>query len=539
MGNTEVVIEQQLAFVLGAVAVVVVGSLLARRLGVPVPVVLVLAGLGYALLPGRNVELDPDVVLVVVIPPLLYAAAIEASLVDIRASRRPVASLSVGLVLATAFAVGGVLALVVPGLPFAAALALGAAVAPPDPVAALGVARRAGLPPRLLTLVEGEGLLNDATALTLYQVAVAAATGAGFSMLRASGQFALAALGGIATGLAIAWLARQLYRRLDDPLLETAMSLATPFAAYLVADRLHASGVLAVVVAGLWISHSSPTVVSAATRLQALSVWRLVALLLEGLVFLLIGQQVPVVLGGLDDVDPTRTVLACVLTLAAVLLLRPVWLYLMVHLPGRMLGENAATLGGRELVALSWAGTRGVITLAAAFALPLTVDGGQPLPGRELLLLCAYLVVLVTLVGQGLTFGPLLRLLGLREDRSGRLRARGEARVAASEAALRQLDDMADDGVDADVLERVREDSERRLDRRKERLRLIDRVDAEEEDGVRPAAEVAELRRMLLEAERRELLRRRDSGLLRDADLRTLQRELDHEERLLSRDQPG
>ncbi len=310
-------IEQQVGFVLAAVAVVVVASLVARRFAVPVPVVLVLAGLGYALLPGPNVELDPDVVLVVVIPPLLYAAAIEASLVDIRANRRPVASLSVGLVLATAFAVGGVLAAAVPGLPLAAALALGAAVAPPDPVAALGVARRAGLPPRLLTLVEGEGLLNDATALTMYQVAVAAATGAGFSMLRASGQFALAALGGIVIGLVVAWLARQLYRRLDDPLLETAMSLATPFAAYLLADRVHASGVLAVVVAGLWISHSSSTVISAATRLQSRSVWRLVALLLEGLVFLLIGQQVPVVLGGLDDIDPTHTVLACVLTLAA------------------------------------------------------------------------------------------------------------------------------------------------------------------------------------------------------------------------------
>jgi len=526
-------------FVLAAVAVVVAGSLLARRFNVPVPVVLVLAGLGYALLPGRNVELDPDVVFFVVIPPLLYAAAIEASLVDIRANRRPIASLSVGLVLATAFAVGGVLEAVVPVVPIAVALALGAAVAPPDPIAALAVARRAGLPPRLLTLVEGEGLLNDATALTMYQVAVAAATGAGFSLLHASGQFALAALGGVVTGLAVAWLARQLYRRLDDPLLETAMSLATPFGAYLLAAQIGASGVLAVVVAGLWISYSSPTIISAATRLQSRSVWRLVGLLLEGLVFLLLGQQVPVVLGGLDDVDPTHTVLACVLTLAAVLLVRPVWLYLMVHLPGRLLGENSATLGGRELVALSWAGTRGVITLAAAFALPLTVDGDKPLPGRELLLLCAYLVVLVTLVGQGLTFGPVLRLLGLRDDRAGRLRARGEARVAATEAALRQLDEMADDGFDADVVQRVREDSERRLRRRKERLRLLDRTDVGEEDGVRPAAAVAELRRALLEAERRELLRRRDSGQLRDADLRGLQRELDHEERLLTRDPPA
>jgi CPA1 family monovalent cation:H+ antiporter len=245
------------------------------------------------------------------------------------------------------------------------------------------------------------------------------------------------------------------------------------------------------------------------------------------------------VLGGLTDISPGRTMLACALTVATVLLVRPAWLYLLVHLPGRMLGENAATLSGRELVALSWAGTRGVITLAAAFALPATVAGGEPLPGRELLLLCAYLVVLVTLVGQGLTFGPLLRLLGLRDDRAGRLRARGEARVGATEAALRQLDDLAGDGLDADVLERVRGDAERRLRRRKERLRLLERAEADDEEGARPVAAVAELRLALLEAERRELLRRRDSGQLRDADLRSLQRELDHEERLLSRDQPS
>jgi monovalent cation/hydrogen antiporter len=529
------VIEQQVAFALAGVAVVMLGSMVARRLSIPVPVVLVLAGLAYSTLPGRNLELNPELVLTVIIPPLLYSAAIEASLIDIRANVRPVASLSVGLVLATAFAVGAVLQWAIPGLPFAAALALGAAVAPPDPVAALGVARRAGLPPRLITLVEGEGLLNDATALTAYQVAVAAASGAGFSLLHAGGEFAVAALGGIAVGLAVAWVARQLYRRLDDPLLETVMSLATPFAAYLAAEQVHASGVLAVVIAGLWVSHSSPAIISAATRLQALSVWRLVALVLEGLVFLLIGQQVPVVLGGLDDISPARTALACGLTLAVVLLIRPLWLYLMARLPWRMLGEERPHLDARDLIALSWSGTRGVITLAAAFALPLTVAGGEPLPDRELLLLCAYLVVLVTLVGQGLTMGPLLKLLGMRDDRRGRLRARGEARVAATTVALRRLDEMAGEDVDADVLERVRQDVERRLRRRRERLTLLDRADADEEDGVGPVRDVIELRRALLEAERRELLRRRDTGELRDLDLRTLQRELDHEDRLLSR----
>jgi monovalent cation/hydrogen antiporter len=531
-------VERQVALALAVVAVVVAGSVLARRIRVPVPVVLVLLGLAYAVLPGPNLELDPDVVLAVVIPPLLYAAAIEASLFDIRAHLRQVASLSVGLVLATACAVGAVLHVILPGLPFAAALALGAAVAPPDPVAALGVARRAGLPPRLITLVEGEGLLNDATALTAYRVAVSAAVGGGFSMLGATGRFAFAAAGGVAAGLAVAWVARQLYRRLDDPLLENAVSLATPFAAYLAAEELHASGVLAVVIAGLWVSHSSPVIVSAATRLQTLAVWRLIALMLEGVVFLLIGQQVPRVLGGLDETTPGRTLLACGLTVAVVLLVRPLWLLLVEQLPGRLLGGSGLRLGWREVVALSWAGTRGVITLAAAFALPTTTADGQPFPHRDLLLLCAYLVVLVTLVGQGLTLGPVLTMLGLQEDRAGRLRARGEARVAAAEAALRQVDELAEaEGADGDVLDRLRRDAERRVRRRKERLQLIDRFVEEGDAAVQPAVAVADLRRQLLEAERRELLRLRDAGELRDADLRTLQRELDHEERLLNR--PG
>lgn len=519
-------VQEQVALALGAAGVVVGGSVLARVLRAPVPVVLVLAGLAYAALPGENVELDPELVLTVVIPPLLYSAAIDASLVDIRASRRPIASLSIGLVLATAFAVGALLTWLLPEVPFAVAFALGAAVAPPDPVASLGVARRAGLPPRLTTLVEGEGLLNDATALTAYQVAVAAATGAGFSMLTASGRFFLAAAGGVAVGLAVAYVVRLLLPRLDA-LLGNVVSLATPFVAYLGAEKVHASGVLAVVVAGLWLSHSSPKIIPAATRLQVLAVWRLVALLLEGLVFLLIGQQVPQVLGGLDDVPTGRTVAVCLAVVGAVLLVRPLWLLLLGLVPGRVLSDEGLPLGTREVTALSWAGTRGVITLAAAFALPADV------PDRELLLLCAYLVVLVTLVGQGLTLGPLLRLIGLQEDDTESLRARGEARVAAARAARQRLDEVAgEDGYDDDIAERARRDADRRLERRTELLESLDQHGPDAEEHVRPVHTAADLRRQMLDAERQELLRRRDSGELRDADLRALQRELDHEERL-------
>src|SRR3954468_10145403 len=240
-----------LLLVLGAVAVIVGIRWVAEHTGLPAAALLTLVGIGYALLPGPNVSLDPDLVLTLVLPPLLYSAALDSSLVAIRRNLRPVISLSVLLVLATALAVGLGFDMFVPGVPLAAGIALGAAIAPPDPVAALAVGRKVGLPPRLLTLIQGEGLLNDATALTILSVAVAAAVGDGFSTWSALGRFVLVAAGGVVVGLAVAWFVRLIRRRRTDPMTVNALSLATPFVAYLVAERIHVAGVLAVVVAGL------------------------------------------------------------------------------------------------------------------------------------------------------------------------------------------------------------------------------------------------------------------------------------------------
>jgi monovalent cation/hydrogen antiporter len=539
---------EQIGFVMAMVGVIVGVERLGRWSGVPDAVLLTLVGLVYAGLPGPNLQLDPEFVLDVVIPPLLYNTALSSSLVAIRARLRSVVSLSVLLVLGTALAVGGVLSWLVPVVPLAAAVALGAAVAPPDPVAALAVGRQAGLPAKLSTLIEGEGLLNDATALTTFQVAVAVAVGGGFSFWLAAGEFALATVGGLVVGGVVALVMRWLRHWFDDPLGVNSLSLATPFAAYITAELIHGSGVLAVVVAGLLIGHQNPRMQSGASRLQTTAVWRLVGFLLEGFVFLLIGQQLPEVVSGLSAYPLSTVVAVTAITVAVVTLLRPAWLVLTQSAPRALhsrLGGDAEPdgdqpapeardqrLSGREITALSWAGTRGVITLAAAFAIPRTVDGGGPFPARDLLLFAAYVLVLLTLVAQGVTFGPLLRRLGLRSNVSEQALLRNQARTASVEAGLTRLDQLVeDDAVDTRVADSIRANLSSRLQRYRARLAFLNEgAEAMRSPDYEAAAQA---RRDVIDAQRDELLRWRDAGRLPDTSMRILQRELDHEERLL------
>jgi Na+/H+ antiporter len=545
--------EMILLLVLAAVAVLVGVRWVAERTGLPAAALLTLIGIGYALLPGPNITLDPDLVLTLVLPPLLYSAALDSSLTAIRRNLRTVVSLSVLLVLATALVIGVGFGMFVAGATVAAGIALGAAVAPPDPVAALAVGRKAGLPPRLITLIQGEGLLNDATALTILAVAISAAQGDGFSTPSALGQFLLASVGGVAAGVAVAYGVRPLRKLRADPLSSNAISLATPFVAYLLGEAVHVSGVLAVVVAGLIIGHHNPSWASGASRLQTGAVWRLVDFLLEGFVFLLIGQQLPNVIRGLGAYATSTIATASAITVGVVLLLRPLWLWLTEHLPQSLhtrltdqdldgdgepdaLGASPGRLSGREIVVLSWAGTRGVISLAAIFTLPLVTDDGSPFPDRDLLLFCAFLAVLVTLVGQGLTFAPLVRALGLRADEADQARLRNEARIAAVEAALQRLDDMEaeqHDDVDDRAIGALRTQLRSRLNRYRHRLDVLDSAEAGE-IPLSPEYEAAlRLRRAVIEAQRGELLAWRDVGKLPDESLRTLERELDHEEGLL------
>ncbi len=525
-------VEVAATLTLLAVALVGLAAVLADRTALPAPVLLAVIGLVYAELPGPNVRLDPDLVLVLVIPPLLYSAALRSSIVDIRSHLREVGLLSVGLVLATALVIGAALHALVPGLSFAAATALGAAVAPNDPIAALAIARSVGLPARLVTVVEGESLLNDASALTTYTVAVAA-VGGGFSVGDTAWRFVLAVGGGLLIGLAVGWVVRLVTRFVDDSTLQSVISLATPFAAFLPAEELHASGVLAVVVCGLWLGHQGPSLLSGSARLQGRSVWSVVDLLLEGTVFLLIGVQLPVVLDGVSDEPVGRVALASAVAVAVVVLGRPLWLALTLALPAR-LSRGSGGLSGRELTALSWAGMRGVVSLAAVFALPLRVDG-HALPDRDLLVFVAFVVVLVTLVGQGLTYAPLLRRLDLREDRAARAVQMGLVRRAVIEAGVRRLDDLADDG-NAEVVDRLRQQSVDRVAVVRDRLTSagLGGDPGEPTHAAEQARTAGLLRSAMIAAERAELLSYRDRGELDDAGLRRLQRELDHEERAIA-----
>jgi CPA1 family monovalent cation:H+ antiporter len=549
-------VETTLLFILACVAVVVAIRWVADRTGLPAAALLTLTGIGYALLPGPNIELDPKLILTFVLPPLLYNAALDSSLIDIRRNLRTVISLSVILVLVCALLIGAGFALFVSGATLAAGVALGAAVAPPDPVAALAVGKKAGLPRNLVTLIQGEGLLNDATALTLFSVAVAAAMGDGFSFEAAVGEFVIAASGGVVAGIIVAYAIRALRPVMRDPLIANAVSLATPFVAYLFAEKVHVSGVLAVVVAGLIVGHDAPRLSTGASRLQTSAVWRFVDFLLEGLVFLLIGQQLPTVVENLEDYSTTTIVIAVAISVGVVLLLRPLWLVLTQLLPRslhtRLGGEVSAdgddtaktpgerrrqgALGGREIVALSWSGTRGVISLAAIFSVPRTTDSGVPFPDRDLLLFCTFCVVLVTLVGQGISFAPLVRALGLRANETDKARLRNEARSASVQAALDRLDEIKHqqhDNVEDNAIDTMSKQLGHRLERYQRRLDLLDQADSDEVPRSAQYEAALQVRRSVIDAQREELLRWRDAERLSDEELRVLERELDHEERLL------
>ncbi len=555
--NEAVGAQTALALLLAAVAVIVMVNWISERTGIPSAALLVLVGIGYALLPGPNISLDPDVVMTCILPPLLYNAALEASLVGIRRNLRTVISLSVILVLVTALLVGLAFGLLVSGATLAVGTALGASVAPTDPVAALAVARKVGLPLKIVTLIEGEGLLNDATALTTLSVAIAVARGAGFSMLSAVLEFVLAALGGLAVGLVLAFCRRLVRRWTHDVLTANAISLATPFVTYLAAEKVHTSGVLAVVVCGLIVGHDSPRSESAASRLQTRAVWQLVNFLLEGLVFLLIGQQLPTILGGLNGYEPSTIIVAITITVTVVLLMRPLWLLLTQSLPRPLhtrLGNvsdtasdddthttasrgqrdrNSERLSGREIFVLSWAGTRGVVSLAAIFAVPFVTDSGAPIPDRDLLLFCTFVVVLVTLIGQGITFAPVVRALGLRANAVDEVRLRNQARTAAVHAALDRLDELDQqdrDDVDTRAIDAARDQLSGHLERYQRRLDLLESSESDE-IPISPGYEAAAgIRRAAIDAQRDELVRWRDAGMLPDRSLRVLQRELDHEE---------
>ncbi|MGP3951950.1 Na+/H+ antiporter [Streptomyces sp. 7N604] len=508
-----------------AVSAAVAGA--ARRTLVPAPLLVVAAGLAASFVPGvPEYTLDPDVVLPLVLPPLLHLAALDSSYLGLRAHARPVLLLSVGYVLFAMGVVGWVAYAVVPDLPLTAALVLGAVVAPPDAVAATAVARRIGLPAKITTILKGESLFNDATAITAYKVALAAAVGEGATWAGGLGEFAVAAVGGVGVGLVLMGPLNWLRTRLREPLLLNTLSLLVPFVAYSAAEAVHASGVLAVVVVGLYLGHRSWQV-DFETRLQEAAVWRMVAFILESAVFALIGLQLRVVLQGLGEYEAGEAATYATVVFAAVVAGRFVWVYTTTYLPG--LRSPGSRPPWRYTFVVSWAGMRGVVSLAIAFAVPMTVHGGDPFPARNLLLFLTFTTVIGTLVVQGLTLPPLIRLLGLPgRDLYRETLAEAQAQSEASRAAEQRLEELLADPGNAlpqPLADRLRAVLERRRNAVWERLGTVSEVTGESAD-----ATYRRMAREVIATERDVFVRLRDERRIDDEMLRVLLRRLDLEE---------
>jgi CPA1 family monovalent cation:H+ antiporter len=513
---------------------------LARRAGASAPLALVVAGLLLAFVPGvPEFELDPELVLFFFLPPLLFSAAWQSSYINLRENTRTIGLLSIGLVLFTTLVVGYAAHLLIPGLPLAAAFVLGAIVAPPDAVAAVSVARRLGLPRRLVTILVGESLFNDATALTAFRVAVAAVAGAGFTLSDGLVRFLFATVAGVAVGLMLGPPMHWLRTRLKDPLMENAVILMAPFAAYLIAETVHASGVIAVVVSGLYLGDRFAAS-SAVTRLIGHSFWKVLIFILESVVFLLIGLQLPLVLEGLSAYSRAELAWWAVAIFALVVVVRFVWVFPTSHL-ARWTSSSARDreddVGWRGRIVISWAGMRGVVSLAAAFAIPFGGAEGEAFPGRSLILFLTFTTVLGTLLVQGLTFPLLIRRLGIGSDHERHADTVSEAGAqhAAANAALRRLDELvAEEGTapDESVLERLRALAEHRQLRAWERLG----GGTGPEGAEVPTTTYRRLRLEMLTAERRTFVRMRDERRIDDEVLERVLHELDLEEAALHRD---
>ncbi|MDO9380601.1 MAG: Na+/H+ antiporter [Nocardioidaceae bacterium] len=508
------------------VGVVVAFGSVARRIGVAAPLVLIVAGLAISYVPFLpDVALTPDLVLIGLLPPLLYAAAIRTPLIDVRREVRPILGLSVLLVLLTTAVVALVAWWVLP-IPLAAACAIGAVVAPPDAVAATSIARKVGLPRRMVTVLEGESLLNDATAIVTLRASIAAISG-GVTVAGLGWQFVVSGVGGVVIGLAVAVVVGRIRRRIDDDLTDVAVSFLTPWVAYLPAEEIGASGVLAVVVAGLVLGHRAPLIQSASSRVFERTNWATISFLLENTVFVLIGMQVRTIVDGVRDSDVPygEVTLAAVLVLLTVVLVRFVGVFAMIFAP-RLVPRARRTedlADWRVGLVVGWAGMRGVVTLAAAFLLP------EETPDREVLVMLAFVVTVGTLLVQGLTLPLLVRVLRIQgPDLAADRREAAGVLARATRAGLVRLDEVVTDDDEPEVVDRLRAQAVERAERATTRQASEDAVPV-------GAREYVRLRAEMIEAERAEVLAVRRSGTVDQTVVATVLDMIDAEETVINR----
>jgi CPA1 family monovalent cation:H+ antiporter len=527
--------------ILFLLCVMVVVAMLARRLNIASSILLVVAGIALALIPGLpRIELAPELVLLGILPPLIYSAGVAMSWREFKFNLRPIALLAFGCVVFTAGSVAAVAHWLL-GLPLGVGFVLGAIVAPPDAVAPLAIIRHIGIPRRLSVILEGEGVANDATALILYRFAVAAVSTGVFSFPEAAGAFSLIVVGEIAYGIGVGWCSLRLRRWARDPRVEITLSLLTPYAAFLLPQQLGGSGVLAAVAAGLYVSWNGPLLIPAATRLQGIFFWDLLVYLLEGFIFLVTGMQIRTLLDRMQPDLLHGLLFAVLLIVAVVIVTRFIWIFPAAYVPRWLspsLRRRDPAPPWRWLFLLGFVGVRGVVSLAAALAIPLFTAQGEPFPNRDLILFVTFALIVVTLVGQGLMMQPVVRWLNLGRDAAKERRREQEAETAARAEALdvaqerlRQL--HADGRLSPQSHAVLRARHEYRAGRLPHRA--ADGRDADKDDMAATAA----LRRELIAAERAYIYRLLQQGRITDESRRRIERELDLEEASVACKQEG
>jgi CPA1 family monovalent cation:H+ antiporter len=504
-------------------------AVVAERLKLPYPILLVLGGLALALVPGLPpARIDPQLILLIFLPPLLFAAAQFTSWRDFAANRRPIALLAIGLVVATTSAVAWVAHGVIPGMSWPVAFVLGAIVSPPDAVAATAVTSRLRVPRRIVTIIEGESLVNDATGLVAYRFAVAAVLTGGFSPWTVGWRFVVVAVGGAAVGLAVGWLVAQIHRRMDDFQIETVVTLLTPYLAYIPAEHMGVSGVLATVTAGGYLGWRNPELLSSLTRFRGEGVWSVLLMLYNGLVFILIGLQLAAIRDLTIGMPWGRLIAQAVLVSAMAVLVRLIYVPIGTYLPrllSRRLRERDPYPPWQNVVLIAWTGMRGIVSLALALALPLTLPDGAPFPHRAVIIVISFAVIFVTLLVQGLTLPWVIHALGLRDEGLD-LREEREALIEASRAALHRLDDIDDTVViHPQLLARVRAPYEERLTR----LTTAAREDPECKITEGESIAYRRLRNQALAAEREAVVALRNDGRINEEVLHRVQEAIDLE----------
>lgn len=506
----------ELVLILLAASVVL--AIAAQRIKLPYPIVLVLGGGVLAFTPLPRLEINPDVVLVVFLPPLLYSAAWLTSWQDFRAELRTIVLLAVGLVIATTAGVAAVAHLLVPGISWAVAFVLGAIVSPPDAVAATSVMQRMRVPHRLVTILEGESLVNDATGLVVYQIALAAVAGTSVSASHAVMRFAVVSVGGAVVGLVVGWLVARVHRRLDDFTIEAAISLLTPYIAYIPAEHLGVSGVLSAVTAGGYIGWRSHRLLSPTTRLRTRSVWAAVLFVFNGLVFVLMGLELAGTHRLFRSLSASGLVLWCAAIAGATIAIRLIWVPLALHVPHRIVRRwrKEPHASWKDTAIISWTAMRGIVSLALALGLP------DDFPYRDLIVLFVFVVIAVTLIGQGLTLPLVIR--AARFDNVNDHRQTREALLKANTDALARLDEVA---AALQTPPRVTEIVRTIYTRRCERLRATS--DESAEGGSDGGRALRALRAQLIEVERAAIVELRDHGTISEEILQRLQNDLDLE----------